>query len=261
MRRMIHLGETRSFRDLGTLTVSDVAFAPWTELAPHRHERPQLSLLLRGEMLEAGTSFGAVHVPSSALFRPAGYCHHNTFYADTRGLVIEVDERHRLSAALRDLTAPASAASPQLLTLGRRIRTELAGGAVASGLALEGLVLEFAAAFLRSIPPRWLADVQASIAASRKRTVDVDALAARHAIEASELEHSFAEHAGCTPAEYARRCSIERAKELLATTRMTLAEIAVETGFFDQAHFTRAFRKATGTTPSRFGVRRQSRRF
>lgn len=248
---MIHLGETRSFRDLGALTVSDVEFAPWTELRPHRHDRPQLSLLFRGEMLEAGDGFGAVHAPSSALFRPAGCCHHNTFYADTRGLVIEVDDDHRLAAALRELAAPASTSSPQLLTLGRRIRTELAGGAVASGLALEGLVLEFAAAFLRRIPPLWLAEVQQSIAASRRRTVDVAALATAHAISPHELERLFAEHLHCTPAEYARRCSIERATELLATTHLPLAAIALESGFFDQAHFTRAYKKATGVTPSR----------
>lgn len=203
-------------------------------------------------MLEAGDDFGGVHVPASAIFRPAGYCHHNTFYADTRGLVIEVDERHRLAGALRDL-APISTSSPHLLTLGRRIRTELAGGAVASGLALEGLVLEFAAAFLRSMPrtaPAWLGDVQNRIAASRRRTVDVDALAASHGVSPVELEQLFAQHLRCTPAEYARRCSIERATELLATTRMPLAEIALESGFFDQAHFTRAYRKATGVTPA-----------
>lgn len=248
---MIHLGLTRSFRDLGALTVSDVEFAPWTRLDAHRHERPQLSLLFTGEMLEASDGFGKVHVPSSAIYRPASWRHHNTFYAGTRGLVIEAGESHRLGDALRALPDPASASSPQLLSLGRRIRTELAGGAVATGLALEGLVLEFAALFLRSVPPPWLNAVQKSIAMSGKRTVDVQSLATMHGVTAPEIERAFADHAGCTPAAYARACSIERAKELLATTRMPLAEIAIATGFFDQAHFTRAYRKATGTTPSR----------
>ena len=33
---------------------------------------------------------------------------------------------------------------------------------------------------------------------------------------------------------------------------MTLAEISFTTGFSDQSHFTRAFRKITGMTPNAF---------
>lgn len=247
----IHHGAMRSFRDLGALTVSDAEFPPWAQVEPHLHRHTQLSLLFHGEMLEAGDNFGAVHVPASGIFRPAGYRHHNTFYAHSRGLVIEVEERHRLAAALRELRSPAATVSPALLALGRRIRTELTGGSTASGLALEGLVFEFAAAFLRAMAPAWLDAVKESIASSGMRSVDVDALAATHGITARELEDAFTEHVHCSPAEYARTCSIERAKELLATTRLSIAEIALQTGFYDQAHFTRVFKKTTGITPAK----------
>jgi AraC-like DNA-binding protein len=40
-----------------------------------------------------------------------------------------------------------------------------------------------------------------------------------------------------------------RAQELLRATRMPLAEVALATGFADQAHFTNLFRRETGLTP------------
>jgi AraC-like DNA-binding protein len=39
------------------------------------------------------------------------------------------------------------------------------------------------------------------------------------------------------------------ALSLLATTDLPLAEIALQAGFADQAHFTRRIRSATGRTP------------
>src|SRR6266699_3160610 len=42
---------------------------------------------------------------------------------------------------------------------------------------------------------------------------------------------------------------LERARMLLETTAATLSDIAQRTGFADQAHFTRLFKRAFGTTP------------
>lgn len=50
--------------------------------------------------------------------------------------------------------------------------------------------------------------------------------------------------------EYIRKLRIEKALHLLATTAYTLSEIAYLTGFSDQSHFTRIFRKQMGQNPS-----------
>ena len=46
-----------------------------------------------------------------------------------------------------------------------------------------------------------------------------------------------------------RRVARRRNEELL---RIGLADVAGETGFADQAHFTRAFKAAFGLTPARY---------
>jgi hypothetical protein len=50
--------------------------------------------------------------------------------------------------------------------------------------------------------------------------------------------------------EYIRKMRIERAIELMQTTNYSLTEIAYLTGFSDQSHFNRIFKKQTGINPS-----------
>jgi hypothetical protein len=50
--------------------------------------------------------------------------------------------------------------------------------------------------------------------------------------------------------EYIRKLRIEKAVQLLESTTYSLAEIAYLTGFSDQSHFTRIFKKQMGQNPS-----------
>ena len=50
--------------------------------------------------------------------------------------------------------------------------------------------------------------------------------------------------------EYIRKQRIERAIELMQQPAYSLTEIAYLTGFSDQSHFTRIFKKHTGQNPS-----------
>jgi hypothetical protein len=50
--------------------------------------------------------------------------------------------------------------------------------------------------------------------------------------------------------EYIRKMRIEKAINLIETSNYTLTEIAYLTGFSDQSHFSRIFRKQTGQTPT-----------
>ena len=52
--------------------------------------------------------------------------------------------------------------------------------------------------------------------------------------------------------DYIRKLRIERAVQLLTESTHSLAEIAYLTGFSDQSHFTRIFKKYTGKNPSEY---------
>jgi transcriptional regulator GlxA family with amidase domain len=61
----------------------------------------------------------------------------------------------------------------------------------------------------------------------------------------------FTAHAGSPPYSLALANRVEKAKHLLAAGS-SLAESALECGFADQSHLTRAFVRATGTSPGRY---------
>lgn len=55
-----------------------------------------------------------------------------------------------------------------------------------------------------------------------------------------------------SPTEYLLALRLQEARRLLVTTDHPLSVIAMDTGFFDQSHFTKRFRKMTGMTPTQF---------
>ena len=52
--------------------------------------------------------------------------------------------------------------------------------------------------------------------------------------------------------DYIRKMRIEKAMLLMETTNYSLTEIAYLTGFSDQSHFNRIFKKQTGENPSTY---------
>ena len=52
--------------------------------------------------------------------------------------------------------------------------------------------------------------------------------------------------------EYITRIRIEKAKDLILTTKLPVADISEQTGFTSQSYFSTAFKAHTGLTPSQF---------
>lgn len=80
-------------------------------------------------------------------------------------------------------------------------------------------------------------------------------LAAEACLSPFHFARLFRQATGFTPHRYVMERRIRAAKEKLALGRMSLVEIALETGFGSQANFSRVFRKATGLPPGQFKAR------
>jgi AraC family transcriptional regulator len=85
----------------------------------------------------------------------------------------------------------------------------------------------------------------------------LDELAALVDLSAKHFARAFRQSTGVPPHRWLIERRIDRAKELLAASDHSLAEIALACGFADQSHFTAVFRKAVGATPG--GYRREIR--
>lgn len=65
------------------------------------------------------------------------------------------------------------------------------------------------------------------------------------------LQRLFLKNTGVSPHEYLIESRIERARGLLLEGR-SIASVAADTGFVDQSHFTRSFKRVVGIAPGRY---------
>lgn len=75
----------------------------------------------------------------------------------------------------------------------------------------------------------------------------------------TNFRRRFKQTLGCTPLEFLTSLRLAAARKLLATTDRCIADIALETGFCDHAHFIRAFRAHRKMTPGDYRRRHQKR--
>jgi AraC family transcriptional regulator of arabinose operon len=76
-------------------------------------------------------------------------------------------------------------------------------------------------------------------------------LAERTALSRAQFTRRFIAHAGIPPARFVIRARVERAKQLLTETDMTVTQVAATLGYTEVAHFSRQFKRQVGHSPRR----------
>jgi len=90
------------------------------------------------------------------------------------------------------------------------------------------------------------------ISARFHQPLEVKKLAAEAGLSVSQLNRRFRARYQMSPSEYLQRVRVHEACRLLVTSHRSVADIAHDTGFYDQAHFSRTFRRWRGMSPSQF---------
>lgn len=104
----------------------------------------------------------------------------------------------------------------------------------------------------RSAPAQRLARVLDFIEHHLDETLRLDAMAGEAGLSIFHFSRVFQREMGLSPQAHVRARRVERARRLLKSTELPLAEIAFACGFAHQSHFTAVFRELTGTTPGSF---------
>lgn len=102
------------------------------------------------------------------------------------------------------------------------------------------------------LTPRMLRRVREYIRQHLADTIRLEELASITGLSRCYFAHAFKRSIGLSPYCFLMQCRIEHAQKLLAETHMSLAQIALASGFSDQSHLSRRFRQSTGQTPRSF---------
>jgi len=84
--------------------------------------------------------------------------------------------------------------------------------------------------------------------------LEIGELAKLAGLSHSQFVRRFKATLGVSPKEYLVRVRVRNACRLLEKTDWTVARIATQCGFYDHSHFSHAFRRQTGLSPT--GYRR-----
>lgn len=86
--------------------------------------------------------------------------------------------------------------------------------------------------------------------------ITMSQLAALENYNVSYYTSWFKKKIGCIPSEYLQMVRIDKAKEILSTTRYRIIDVAMQVGYSNSSSFTRTFREVVGMTPNQY--RRQA---
>lgn len=205
--------------------------APGDLLTRHGHDSAFLALVLQGAYVEAGDSGLHRVEPGDVLFHHPWEHHLDRF--DRRGAVVMVLPAAGWSGPLRGRVADPDAVvrtaerdEPEAMALLQKSVTELASG--------EEDWPDMLARALLDDPNLSLSDWAAGMA-----------------LHPGSLSRGFVQQFGITPAAYRAAARTRRAIRALGDLADSLAAIAADCGFADQAHMTRSIAAMTGLPPGR----------
>src|SRR5262249_21305547 len=85
-----------------------------------------------------------------------------------------------------------------------------------------------------------------------EQEITLGALAEIAGMSSHYFSELFKQSLGISPHQYVLRRRIDRGRKLLHDPSISVSEAAIRSGFSDQSHFTKLFRRIVGVTPTRY---------
>jgi transcriptional regulator GlxA family with amidase domain len=104
----------------------------------------------------------------------------------------------------------------------------------------------------RGLAPEKLQRATDWLQANLSDEVDLGKLARMLGEDPLQFARAFRQSTGLSAQQYRLRIRVERARQLLSDGQLAIKAVTQDSGFYDQAHLTRSFRAAFGTTPLQY---------
>jgi len=240
---------------------TESSYRPRMNLPPHSHELAHFCLVLRGNYIERFEKTFQERKPSTLIFYPPDTVHAETSHTGGQHFLIEIESWR--SEELRDEAAfkqgPLELCGQAEQWIVNRLIREFRDGDELSPLALESLALELMVNVARTRfrdnskePPKWLNQARRALEAKFRSPPTLEMLAAMVNVHPVHLARSFRRFQGCTISDYVRQLRVDNARRKMMSGNVRLVDIALSSGFSDQSHFSRSFKRVTGMTPTEF---------
>lgn len=230
-------------------------------LPEHSHELAFFTLIIKGSYSERFGSRCLDYSPMTVLWRGAETSHKDSINAtSSQFFFVEVEHKALSALAQYEKNIPQHLVDQKgpLTWLASRLRLEIMGGQGCIPLIAEGITLEMLGrlgqkkAAVDSRPPRWLLRVVDRLNSEFADNISSEDLAVEAQVHPVHLASVFRRFYHETIGEYVQKRRVAHASKLLLDREMPLVDIAYSTGFSDQSHFTRVFKRVTGITPGAF---------
>ena len=250
------------------LKLTETLCGPGLRAPRHSHELFQFCWIIDGGFSEEYGRKTRECVPCTLITHPSNETHANKYYSSgAHCFVMEIEQRwltrSREYSLMLDRSTECRYGLP--VWLAKRLYDEFYRMDTVSPLVIEGLTLEMMAEVSRlkvktsEKRPRWLAQTTELLEANFAEEMSLERIAETVGIHPVHLARVFRQNYGCTVGEYVRRLRVEFACREMSLTDAPLPQIALASGFCDQSHFSKTFKKVVGLTPSRYRSRFRSR--
>jgi AraC family transcriptional regulator len=254
-------GETSQTFSADSFRFTEKSYSSLTKLPAHAHEFSHFCFVLSGNYKEKIGARLFEREPAALVFYPPDVSHAEEHLTNGRHFLVEIDSKglEKVREYGASLDEPAILSEDSSLWLATRMYKEFSERDEFSALALESISIELLIAASRkrsklseSKPPHFLEKAKEFLHENFSTPTGLNELAKSVNIHPTHLARVFRQFENCTAGDYVRKIRIENARKRMLSTDESLVEIALETGFADQTHFTRSFKRITGITPTEF---------
>jgi len=255
----VFFGELQSSRSIDGITLSHrIANSAPEEVEVHTHVEAHFVLVTSGRYLSSATAIPNRRM--TLVYNPPGTTHRDHF-DQGKGSFFTISVTAQRLAESTNSEPPALAmhlGDARACGLATTLLTECARWNNSSSLKVESLYSELLTAMLhRSSPversrPIWLRAAYDLIQDCHAEDLTIGNVAKLVGVHPTHLARAFRSFFGCTPGDLLRARRLEKAAEMLLSTDLSIAEIALEGGYSDQAQFTKAFHQMYGTPPGSY---------
>jgi len=267
-----HRADNAGWRNVKAWTLAtppqSLALAPFDDhhLVFHLSERAKIGLGFGGErpqehlMMTGSASFTPAGLPVAVEIQSPNQSLH---VLAPRQIYDEIARDMGISPELRPLVGRLT---PDLVSTAMLLHRELVNPRLGSSALADALQLVLAVQVLRELAPpdagrrervwllseRQVRQALGFMRANLQEDLSLSDIAEAVGLSVYHFARAFRASVGVPPHQYLIQLRISRARELLAGSDLSLAKIALETGFKSQSHFTYAFKRALRVTPREY---------